>query len=689
MYKYIFDYKLVAKEDESYNQFIKFSSTPEHSTNLIHRTQENPACTYKGLSEEDLAIIRETTSDVMKEKQKKQSYEISPFRELSEERDDDHMVVSLKEEYLSSTKTSNLNLPALPPPNRFLTAGSHFWTGFNKYYYITSFWGRDTSNELLQTIRLVKRGNFLRYIKSYYVFNREKNITTELKKTLRLITYNMSTGRLYLCGYQQQEKTGRRHKYYRYIRNILWLHNSYIISILLECPQLGRLFIQKILKNMTDTIPDINLLYDEDQLMVYLSDSVTHINQLSHILFAGLLQQKLGSSIKWLTVPITRLILDYISPFMKEDRKRLYKTTKLLSKKNRLEVMIKILLEPHYQKFMSKLVTSYILDDNIDDIRRFLCAWHKAQSIESIPKRICHLIANSIHKREQRRLLLLIIYITPLLEDFSTIFYFYYDDAPGTHLYYKQLMNSYVTFLDKLTKTHEFELNAYSYQNTWTTWKDTFNMAKTLGIRLRPNKFNEKNLYKIHNKLSDIINRDKITLKDYRDTIFEEFKAPSSLYDGYYFTQLRTAEDLIHEGTVMHHCVGSYASRCDDGQSIIFSMRKNENCFENVFSITKDKNCLEKSYVTLEISGRTHELYQMYTIHDINVTNDHILGLIEKWMKDVKKIHENDEETYQMKVILKKEEVWKKQAVRELKLLDNKSNDINMVIGDYNYATTI
>jgi len=677
MYNYIFDYALVAKEDESYNQFIKFSSTPEQSTSLLHRTQENPAYTHRGLSEEDLAIIRETTSDVMKEKRKKQSYEISPFRALSEEYEDDRMVVSLKEEYLSSTKTSNLNLPALPPPNRFLTAGSHFWAGFNKYYYITS---RNTSTELLQTIRLVKRGNFLRYISSYYVFNREKNITTELKSNLTLITYNMSTGRLYLCGYRQQKETGKRRKYYRYIRNALWLEHSYIVSILFECRQLGRLFIQKILKNMTDTIPDINLLYDEDQLMVYLHNSGTHVmqtNQLSNILFAGLLQQKLGSSIKWLTVPITSLILDYISPLMKEDRKRLYKTTKLLSKKNRLEVMIKILLEPHYQKFMSKLVTSHILDDNIDAVRRFLCAWHKAQSIESIPKRIHHLIANSIHKREQRRLLLLIIHITSLLQDFPTIFYFYYDDAPAVRLYYKQLINSYVTFLDKLTKTYEFDLNEYStYQNTWTTWKDTFNMAKTLGIRLRPNKLNGKNLYKTHNKLSEIINRDQITLKDYKDTIFEEFKSPSSLYDGYYFTQLRTATDLIHEGTVMHHCVGSYASRCDDGQSIIFSMRK-------------DENGLEKSYVTLEISGKTHELYQMYTMYDINVTNDHILSLIEKWMQDIKKIHENDEETYQRKVILKKEVAWNKQAAKELRLLDNKLKDINMVIGDYNYATTI
>ncbi|PHP68316.1 hypothetical protein CSC94_06620 [Zhengella mangrovi] len=43
--------------------------------------------------------------------------------------------------------------------------------------------------------------------------------------------------------------------------------------------------------------------------------------------------------------------------------------------------------------------------------------------------------------------------------------------------------------------------------------------------------------------------------------------------EAYAFVQLRSAEDLVHESRIMHHCVWTYAAKCISGQASIWSMR--------------------------------------------------------------------------------------------------------------------
>jgi hypothetical protein len=85
----------------------------------------------------------------------------------------------------------------------------------------------------------------------------------------------------------------------------------------------------------------------------------------------------------------------------------------------------------------------------------------------------------------------------------------------------------------------------------------------------------------------------------------------------------------VDEGILMHHCVGSYADNCANGRSIIFSMRKDG-----------------KGYVTIELNTRTYVVSQQYTLHDITVTNQKALDIINKWDNDCIELHKNDKESY-------------------------------------------
>ena len=121
--------------------------------------------------------------------------------------------------------------------------------------------------------------------------------------------------------------------------------------------------------------------------------------------------------------------------------------------------------------------------------------------------------------------------------------------------------------------------------------------------------------------------------RKYENVMFEEFSVPDKEYDGFRFVQLKTADELVYEGTVMHHCVGSYADKCADGRSIIFSMRKDD-----------------RSYVTIEVSPTTYEIVQQYTLHDITITSGAVLDIIDKWRNDYMDLHKNDEISYYQKV---------------------------------------
>ena len=177
-----------------------------------------------------------------------------------------------------------------------------------------------------------------------------------------------------------------------------------------------------------------------------------------------------------------------------------------------------------------------------------------------------------------------------------------------------------------------------------------YDMAEELHIRIRPNKFtNKDDIDALHDGLSEIRNRDRRIQLDYEGIEFEPFAHPDKEYeDGFKFVFLDTPQALVHEGTAMHHCVGSYADRCIRGSSIIFSMRKGD-----------------RSYITIELNGNTYEIRQKYTIKDHTVENQGILSMIDRWRGDVLNMHMNEDASKSYRTICDQKIIEQKKSLRK------------------------
>ena len=188
---------------------------------------------------------------------------------------------------------------------------------------------------------------------------------------------------------------------------------------------------------------------------------------------------------------------------------------------------------------------------------------------------------------------------------------------------------SYIKFLSKLNYSGHNGRGRGSL-TSWDIWRDTFNIARRYNHRIRPNKFKHPNDVKqLHDKLSDIVSRDTKLLREMKDKTFVPFEHPTKEYDGFQFVFLGSPEDLVHEGKTMRHCVGGYSEQCLEGESIIFSMRKDD-----------------RGYITLELRGSDLKIVQKYTIKDHTIENKAILKLIEMWHNDIITMHRHDKESH-------------------------------------------
>jgi hypothetical protein len=281
-----------------------------------------------------------------------------------------------------------------------------------------------------------------------------------------------------------------------------------------------------------------------------------------------------------------------------------------LKKSNHMRIAAKSVFGKYYSKFFVRLLNMFVID------KEFLSMWIACMYEGHIDKELYHWFVQSINNNDAPLVEQIMKAITPMLYSLM-----------ANHNNVIPRSKSYIKICKRLKEAdNKIQLDMPS----WHTWDDVFNMADQLNIRIRPNKLTEASIVTVHNKLSDIISRDKDIIRKYQDVIFDEYINPDKDYDGFRFVQLRTAEELKHEGTVMHHCVGSYAYNCAEGTSIIFSMRKDN-----------------KSYITFEISSEgDHKILQQYTLHDITVTSDKVLDIINKWNSDCVALHVKDTETY-------------------------------------------
>ena len=128
----------------------------------------------------------------------------------------------------------------------------------------------------------------------------------------------------------------------------------------------------------------------------------------------------------------------------------------------------------------------------------------------------------------------------------------------------------------------------------------------------------EVNKEKIEKRNKEIALRYPDIAKNYRKLCYRY----SCKTEKYLIRPARSAAEIVREGRVLHHCVGSdsYLSRHNNGKSYILFLRKLDNP--------------EEPYITIEIQGS--KIVQWYGAYD-NKPNKEIIGpLLKEYAKKVK-----------------------------------------------------
>ena len=661
---YLFDYRLVLAEDPHYGRFLDREVIEPESGPRVRRDE----LTYAVRNTEDTEVENDiidfvhdgsaaplNTLDAAEEDayDADESFDIKPIE-----------VVTLKKEYEDPPNPDfNPNTLALPPPNRFLLPGSKVWQGEDTLYKFTKSTGYHEQNFIyfIQKYRFSQAENKIRLQKTIYRFDKKRNFTSEMKKHFQMLIYNTETKQLYRLRKIKSSAT-KRARFCSKVTNVFntlphlsWNNDG-------TPKRLQDKFASAIIGAAVKDVPGLAILdIDETVYPVRrnprgwstertprISETVTRLVTIKEAetlrLAAVILQHRVGQPMPWINLLLLRNMWDIMSNTSYYDkvlsngtmnrskqtmaksknirRRTIFKLIPNLRKSNHMKTAVKTLLGDYHNNFFLKLFNTTRLDI-------FLANWILCAHRDLIRKNIRHWLVQSIHSNDDVLLSMVMSVINPILEHlgYST------DETLKTVSQEVIVMDSYVKTCQRLMAGFKSNQNSHSVAKElpkWHTWRDLFNMANELGIRIRPNRLRDvAEIKKVHDKLSSIISRDIGILRKYENVIFDEFVSPDKEYGGFKFAQLRTAGELTHEGIVMHHCVASYASRCAEGKSIIFSMRKDD-----------------KSYITIELNPRTYGLVQQYTLHDITVTSQGVLDLIKEWQADCLELHKDEKESY-------------------------------------------
>lgn len=658
--KYVFDYGLVLKEDPTFEKYIEYEQ------------EENEEVTEESLCRELIANIRARDGT---EQENAEEDEIIDFvhdkddgnKKFDLDDVDDNCnwskhskktpqsTVNLKREYENPPNPNyDPSILQLLPPNRFLKTGSKIWLGDDTFYCFCDSYDHvgEKRGEFISAIaryHFSYHPPFIRLIDTVYWFDRAKNAMSEYKTHFKSWVYNMETRQIYFIKkMKRSDKKGSRfHNRVRRVFNILnnadWnkadnpdrLKDKFLNTIT-----------QIVIKDIGGVIiPDLDTVGD-----------VAGFETQKMKLAVVLLQHRVGQPIKWLNYLFINNLWSIMGNLnfqaniefnmrdtdlgrrtevdkkriMSSRRKTIGKLIPNLRKSNHMRTAVKTVLGGDYNKFFVKLFNLTIIQMD------FLTTWIACTRKGLIDKDLYHWFVQSISDNNAQLVKEIIHAIQPMLSSL----------AFGHQENIAVRAKSYIRTCKRL-KANEKSLSAMP---SWHTWNDMYNMADQLNIRIRPNKLTESNIVIIHNKLTDIIRRDQSIINKYKDVIFDEFVSPDKEYDGFHFIQLRTAQELADEGIAMHHCVGGYANRCAEGRSIIFSMRKDG-----------------KSYITIELSPyKYNKRVQEYTLRDYTVTNEQVLGLINRWHYDCVALHVKDKETYYDKAQKRVKDYYAKKKKNDL-----------------------
>ena len=174
------------------------------------------------------------------------------------------------------------------------------------------------------------------------------------------------------------------------------------------------------------------------------------------------------------------------------------------------------------------------------------------------------------------------------------------------------------------------------------TYTDYLSMRVSLGYDLNNSVYQQpRDLEAAHNKMAAELNKEEIDkrlqeVKKRFACIRNRYRKLRNQYffedDDYIIRPARSAEEIVTEGRVLHHCVGgdSYLGKHNDGQTYILMLR-----------FSKEP---EIPYITVEIERDTHRIIQWYGLHDRKPDREHM----QKWLDDyVGHLKRKDAETKQ------------------------------------------
>ena len=659
MDKFIFDYSVVRELDPTYEKYLcdgpvnpfGMQDMDPGIVNRIH-VQAVRHVSRDGLDDAELDVVNMMHDENKAAPSIEPVEAADPFPGMGIASDSEEVKSKwmLKPEYTTQPLNGRkVNPLQLLPPKFVLDEGSTIHRTHQTVYKVKHERHRGMAKSLGRSrFSDASDNGKLRLINSTYWFDPIHNTMSEKKSTFQSLVYNTKSRRMYSRRYESTGAKGTKNRYKSVVRGVAF-NTTTLHKVYSSMPaEIYLQFVQRLREVVLKDVPDAHVPHGKflDQLLCSKSpDTVVEVTKMIYLTGILVLQHKAGKRIDWLDAHIfykvsTLLNEQHISNYFTDEanraafgessrifinyrRYRLAAIRKCIKDSPGLKSFVKALFGKQYRKIA---FTMLLREVDSHDLSQTLATVIDGR----MPKNIYHYIVNLLKSG----------LASDELETLSTII------GVITGREVTDLKNQR---LYTCLKTYE-KFGRTPGHGGWHRWRDMYDMAEELHIRIRPNKFtNKDDIDALHDGLSEIRNRDRRIQLDYEGIEFEPFAHPDKEYeDGFKFVFLDTPQALVHEGTAMHHCVGSYADRCIRGSSIIFSMRKGD-----------------RSYITIELNGNTYEIRQKYTIKDHTVENQGILSMIDRWRGDVLNMHMNEDASKSYRTICDQKIIEQKKSLRK------------------------
>ena len=171
-------------------------------------------------------------------------------------------------------------------------------------------------------------------------------------------------------------------------------------------------------------------------------------------------------------------------------------------------------------------------------------------------------------------------------------------------------------------------------RRTAITYTDYLRMREERGYDLHNSVYQQpRELQAAHDQMVAEINQEKVEkrLKEVKEKypgIREQYRKLRKDFfyedDTYLIRPARSAEEIVTEGRILHHCVGgnNYLTKHNEGTSYILMLRFRENP--------------ETPYITVEIGAESKKILQWYGEHDKKPDEQHMSKWLQEYLQKLK-----------------------------------------------------